>query len=314
MILNINGENVKKAVLITGPTATGKSSLALAVAKKFNGEIVNADSMQVYKGMDIGTAKPEKEVMESIPHHLYSICELTERFSAGEYAKKASSVIFDILEKGALPIIVGGTGLYTRALVKGFFQERCVDLTVEASLKKTKEKLGNGYLYRLLKKVDPLFASKVELNDSQRIIRGLTFYFTNCFPLSGMWKENEPFLKDVEYITIGLTADRAELYEEINLRVDEMFEKGLLDEVKGLLVKPEYRELHCFKAIGYRELIDYFDGLITLDKAKEEIKKNTRRFAKRQITWFKDEKIKWFSVSLKDKKIPVEEILNYINI
>ncbi len=305
---------MKKAVLITGPTATGKSHLAMLLAEKLNGEIVNADSMQVYKGMDIGTAKPTKEDFKKIPHHLFDICEITERFSAGEYAKKASTVILDIFERGKLPIIVGGTGLYTRALVKGFFQERSVDFTVEESLKKTISKIGNSYLYNILKKIDPSFASKVEVNDTQRIIRGLTFYFTNSFPLSSMWKETEPYLKEVEYITIGLTADRKELYEAINKRVDKMFKEGLLDEVKSLLKKPEYRELHCFKAIGYRELIDYLDGNCTIDEAKEEIKKNSRRLAKRQITWFKDEKIKWFTVKPLIKKIPIEEILNYINI
>lgn len=305
---------VRKVVLITGPTATGKSSIALEIAEKFNGEIINADSMQVYKGMNIGTAKPEREAFDRVPHHLYNICELTDRFSAGEYAKKASTIILDIIERGKLPVVVGGTGLYTRALLKGFFQERCVDLTVEQSIKKTIEKLGNAYLHRLLLKVDPVFAEKVEINDTQRIIRGLTFYFTNCFPLSGMWKETKPYLQDVEYITIGLTAERQELYEKINLRVDKMFENGLVAEVKELLKKPEYKALNCFKAIGYRELIDYFDGNLTLEQTKDEIKKNTRRFAKRQITWFKDEKIKWFNLSLSENKIPIEEILNYINI
>jgi tRNA dimethylallyltransferase len=305
---------VKKAVLITGPTATGKSYLAMILAKKFNGEIVNADSMQVYKGMDIGTAKPTKKDFEKIPHHLFDICEITERFSAGEYAKKASTVISDIFERGKLPIIVGGTGLYTRALIKGFFQERYVDTTVEESLKKTIKKTGNSYLYNILKKVDKVFASKVEINDTQRIIRGLTFYFTNCFPLSSMWKETKPYLENIEYITIGLTANRKELYEAINKRVDKMFEEGLIEEVKSLLKKPEYKELHSFKAIGYRELIDFLEGRCTIEQAKEEIKKNSRRLAKRQITWFKDEKIKWFTVKPLIKKIPVEEILNYINI
>ncbi len=303
---------MNKVLVIVGPTSTGKSDVAVKLAEEFQGEIVNADSMQVYKGMDIGTAKPSKEDFARVPHHLFDICEITERFSAGEYAKRASSVIKEIFKRGNLPIVVGGTGLYTHALIFGFFEEENIDKTAEKSLKKTAAKMGTGYLYNFLKNVDAEFAERINPSDTQRILRGLTFYFSTGKPLSSMWDKTKPLLEDVDFIVVGLKADRKKLYEAINLRVDKMITAGLLNEVKTLYSRYNNRELHPFKAIGYRELISYIEGEITLTKAISEIKKNTRRFAKRQLTWFKNKPIKWFDVDPLNKKIPFDEIKDYI--
>ncbi len=303
-----------KVVVIVGPTSTGKSDVAIRLAENFDGEIVNADSMQVYKGMDIGTAKPSKEDFERVPHHLFDICEITERFSAGEYAKKASKVIKEIIDRGKVPFVVGGTGLYTHALIFGFFEEGDIDKTAEICLKQTLDKMGTEYLYGFLIKVDREFAERINPSDTQRILRGLTFYFSTGKPLSSMWDKTRPLLEDVEFIVIGLKAYREKLYQAINLRVDRMITAGLLNEVKSLYSKYKDRQLHPFKAIGYRELIAYIEGEITLSKAIEEIKKNTRRFAKRQMTWFKNKPIKWFEVDPINKKIPFEEIKDYIKI
>ncbi len=303
---------MNKVLVIVGPTSTGKSDVAVKLAEELQGEIVNADSMQVYKGMDIGTAKPSKEDFARVPHHLFDICEITERFSAGEYAKRASSVIKEIFKRGNLPIVVGGTGLYTHALIFGFFEEENIDKTAEKSLKKTAAKMGTGYLYNFLKNVDAEFAERINPSDTQRILRGLTFYFSTGKPLSSMWDKTKPLLEDVDFIVVGLKADRKKLYEAINLRVDKMITAGLLNEVKTLYSRYNNRELHPFKAIGYRELISYIEGEITLTKAISEIKKNTRRFAKRQLTWFKNKPIKWFEVDPLNKKIPFDEIKDYI--
>ncbi len=305
---------MNKVIVIVGPTSTGKSDVAVKLAEIFGGEIVNADSMQVYRGMDIGTAKPSREDFAKVPHRLFDICDLTERFSAGEYAKRASEVIKEILKIGKLPIVVGGTGLYTHALIFGFFEEDTIDKTAEQCLKKTASVMGTAYLYRFLEKVDPEFAEKINPSDTQRILRGLTFYFSTGKPLSSMWNKTRPLLEEVEFIVIGLNADRKKLYEAINLRVDKMVTAGLLNEVKSLYSKYNDRELHPFKAIGYRELISYIEGEIPLTKAINEIKKNTRRFAKRQMTWFKNKPIKWFEVDPLNKKIPFEEIKDYIKI
>ncbi len=305
---------MEKVLVIVGPTSTGKSDIAVRIAEKFEGEIVNADSMQVYRGMDIGTAKPTEEDFEKIPHHLFDICDLTERFSAGEYAKKASEKIKGIIERNKLPIVVGGTGLYTHALIYGFFDEENVDKSTEKALKKTVNVMGTPYLYSFLSKVDPIFASRINPNDTQRIIRGLTFFFSTNKPLSSMWDKTKPLLDKVEFIVIGLRADREKLYKAINARVDKMIQKGLLEEVKRLYKRYGDRELHPFKAIGYRELICYIEGETSLTEAINDIKKNTRRFAKRQMTWFKNKEIKWFEVEPIEGKIPFEEIEDYIKI
>ena len=305
---------MKNVVVITGPTATGKSKVAIQLALSMRGEVVNADSMQVYRGMDIGTAKPSEAERQRVPHHLYDICDPSERFSAGIYLEQANKVIRDILSRGNLPIVVGGTGLYSRALLTGFFEQPELDPTVEDCLLASRNGAGLEYLYRMLQKADPEFSRGISPKDTQRIIRGLSFYFSTGKKLSSMWGNTSSPLKDLAFIVVGLTAERSVLYEAINRRVDRMVASGLLEEVKGLMERYGGKKYHAFKAIGYREMMLAAEGRITISDAVERIKRNTRRFAKRQFTWFKRQTVQWFQVDPLSGKIPVAEIHNFINI
>ncbi len=305
---------MKLVIVIAGPTATGKSKTALELARKLNGEIVNADSMQVYRGMDIGTAKPGKAERLEVPHHLYDICEPSERFSAGAYLSQAEKVIRDILQRDKIPIVVGGTGLYSRALLTGFFEQPEMDSTVEDCFLVTLRRLGPEYLYRMLQKVDPEFSGGISPKDTQRILRGLSFYFSTGEKLSSMWANTRSPLHDLDFIVLGLTADRNRLYEAINRRVEQMMAAGFLDEVRALMNRYPDRNLHAFKAIGYREIMMALAGEISMKEAVERIKRNTRRFAKRQFTWFRGQRLYWFQVDPLAGKIPVAEIYNFINI
>jgi len=305
---------MKHVVVITGPTATGKSKVAIELALSVNGEIVNADSMQVYRGMDIGTAKPSALDRRTVPHHLYDICDPTERFSAGDYLNRAEKVIRDILGRGNLPIVVGGTGLYTRALLTGFFEEPELDPTVEDCLLASYNQAGLEYLYRMLQKVDNTFSRGISPKDTQRIIRGLSFYFSTGKQLSSMWGKTRSPLDDLEFIVIGQNADRTKLYEAINTRVNKMISSGFQEEVSGLIMRFGKKNYHAFKAIGYREMMLVAEGKVSLEDAAERIKRNTRRFAKRQFTWFKAQSVQWFEVDPLSGKIPVAEIHNFINI
>ncbi|NOZ13736.1 MAG: tRNA (adenosine(37)-N6)-dimethylallyltransferase MiaA [Acidobacteria bacterium] len=305
---------MKFVIVITGPTATGKSRAALELARKLNGEIINADSMQVYRGMDIGTAKPGKAERLEIPHHLYDICDPSERFSAGTYLSQAEKVIRDILQRGRLPIVVGGTGLYTRALLTGFFEQPEMDSTVEDCFLVTLGRLGPEYLFRMLQKVDPEFSGGISPRDTQRVLRGLSFYFSTGKKLSSMWKNTRSPLHDLDFIVLGLTAERNRLYEAINRRVEQMMAAGFPDEVRGLMVRYPDRNFHAFKAIGYREMMMAVNGDISMEEAVERIKRNTRRFAKRQFTWFRGQTVQWFQTDPLAGKIPVAEIYNFINI
>ncbi len=284
----------------------------MELAGRFRGEIINGDSMQVYRGMDIGTAKPSIAARAGVPHHLYDICDVSERFSAGDYVTLAVAAIRDVLDRNQLPIVVGGTGLYLRALLNGFFDEPRLDMTVEDSLNCSIDRAGTRYLYRMLERVDPDFASGVSPNDRQRIVRGLTVYFSCGQSLSSLWGDVEKPLPDVRFVIIGLRAGRDALYRAIEKRVDRMMAAGLQDEVKRLYRKAGSADYHAFKAIGYRELIGALEGAYSLEAAVDAIKQNTRRFAKRQLTWFRNEPIQWFDVNLEEGQIPVEEISNFI--
>jgi len=305
---------MKHVVVITGPTATGKSKAAMKLALLLNGEIVNADSMQVYRGMDIGTAKPSELDRRTVPHHLYDICDPTERFSAGDYLNRAENVIRDILNRGNLPIVVGGTGLYSRALLTGFFEQPELDPTVEDCMLVSHSRAGLEYLYRMLQKVDDTFSRGISPKDTQRIIRGLSFYFSTGRQLSSMWDDTCSPLRDLDFIVVGLDADRAKLYEAINSRVDKMVSSGFLNEVSRLMKRYGCKDYHAFKAIGYREMMLVAEGRGSLEDAVERIKRNTRRFAKRQFTWFKGQTVQWFRVDPLLGKIPVAEIHNFIKI
>lgn len=294
------------AVVILGPTCTGKSVLALELADE-RGEIISVDSMQVYKYMDIGTAKPSIYERKKVLHHLIDILTPDNQFTAGEFKREAQKLIPEILARGKIPFLVGGTGLYFLSLIRGMVNIPQVDKRVKEYLIKKHTKIGQDRMYNILKRVDPEYANKIHHNDKQRTLRALEVILQTKRPFSSFLGE-ENIKKDFKYIIVGLDINRNELYERIEKRVDEMIEKGFLNEVKSLLEMGYTEKDPGLKAIGYKELVQYFYGRVSLEKAIEEIKRNTKKYAKRQFTWFKKmPDVMWFNY--KDK----EKIKDYIN-
>lgn len=276
-----------EVVAIVGPTASGKTALSIRLAKEFNGEIINGDSMQIYKGLDIGTAKITEEEMEGIPHHLLSFKEPTESFSVAEFQRLVREKIQDIQSRGKLPIIVGGTGLYIQAVLYDFqFTEEKVDEAARQKYYDELSKIGPEAMHERLAALDPETAKTIHPNNTRRVIRAL-----EMIELHGVSKASEEHNRgDIplyNHLIIGMDIDRTLLYERINKRVDLMMEQGLLEEVRALWEK-NIRNVQSVKAIGYKELYDYFDGIISLDEAIEQIKQNSRRYAKRQLTYFRN--------------------------
>lgn len=281
--------NEKKieVVAIVGPTASGKTALSIKMAKAFDGEIINGDSMQIYKGLDIGTAKITEEEMEGVPHHLLSFKEPTESFSVAEYQTLVREKISEIQNRGKLPIIVGGTGLYVQAVLYDF-QFTKEEVNEEARKKYYDElaQIGPDAMHMKLIELDPETAKTIHPNNTRRVIRAL-----EMVELHGVSKASEEHNRgDVplfNHLIIGLDMDREKLYERINLRVDLMMQQGLLDEVKGLWERG-IRDVQSVQAIGYKELYAYLDGRLTLPDAIEQLKQNSRRYAKRQLTYFRN--------------------------
>ncbi len=291
-----------KILAIVGPTGSGKSELALFLAEKLSGEIINFDSVQVYQELNIGTAKPKKEDIEKVPHHLYSFLKLEEELNAAKFVQIADQVIKKVLERKKVPILVGGTGLYLRALEYGLFPLEIPQDIREKVRKKCEENLKAAY--EELKKLDPIYAKKISPHDKVRINRALEVIYTTSKPFSSFLEENPFFKKEKRYelLKIGLHLPRKVLYEKINKRVLKMIKEGWIEEVKNLLNKGYSPTLKPFKAIGYKHIISYLKAEISLEKAIELIQRDTRRYAKRQITWFKKEPdIIWFSPEEKEK-------------
>ncbi|MBI5206624.1 MAG: tRNA (adenosine(37)-N6)-dimethylallyltransferase MiaA [Candidatus Firestonebacteria bacterium] len=286
----------KELLIILGPTASGKSKLALILAEKNSAEIISADSRQIYKFMDIGTAKPLKEDLQHISHHMIDIVTPDELYSAGEYKNEAEKIIQEIFERGKNVIITGGTGLYIRALIEGIFNSPRRDNKIQEELEKIALEKGHGVLYNELKKVDPISAEKIHINDKYRIIRALEVFKQTGAPIS-RHKTKSTMPINYKYKIFGLNLRREKLYRRINERVDKMISSGLLDEIKKLKQMGYNKSSPGFEGIGYQELWDYLEGEQTLEKAIELIKQNTRKYAKRQITWFKKLKeVTWFDV------------------
>jgi len=297
---------VEKIIAIVGPTGVGKSELAIFLGEKLSGEIINFDSLQFYKELNIGTAKPGEEERKRIPHHLYDLLELNEEFNAAKFVEIADNLIKEIWERGKIPILVGGTGLYLRAFEYGLFPIEVPKEIRENLRKRVDQDLSS--LYEELKRLDPEYAQKISPKDKVRITRALEVIYTTGKPISYFHKENPFFVKKrYNIIKIGLNLPRKELYKKINLRVIKMIEKGWIEEVKNLLEKGYSIELKPFKAIGYKYIIYYLQGRLSLEKAIELIQRDTRRYAKRQLTWFKKEPdVYWFSSDEKEK------ILNFL--
>jgi tRNA dimethylallyltransferase len=280
---------MKPVVAILGATATGKSAVALAVAEALGGEIVNADALQVYRGFDIGTAKPTAEERARVPHHLLDILEPSERFSAGEFARRARRVLAEIGERGSLALVVGGSGLYLRALLEGISPVPPGDPALRRRLRRRLEHEGLPALEAELAERDPATAARLAAGDTQRVLRALEVVLTSGVPLS-RWIERQPFGDQrLPALKIGLTLPRTILYDRIAARVVRMLDRGWLDEVEDLLKRGVEANLPAFQAIGYRQLVEHLRGEASLEEAVEEITRQTRRFAKRQETWFRKE-------------------------
>lgn len=285
-------------ICIVGPTAVGKTEIAIQLAHQLDAEIVSLDSRQIYREMDIGTAKPTADQRGAVPHHLIDCVDVDQPFSVAEYQRLADAVITQIRERGKQIMAVGGAGLYFRGLIDGLFDGPGADAGIRAKLQWEADELGNFALHERLRRCDPEAADRVHPNNLVRVIRALEVYELTGKPISVLqqqWKMDEP---RYSFRAFGLDMPREELYRRIEDRVDLMVEAGLVEEVKGLLERGYPRNCVAMRSFGYKELIDYLDGVRTLDEAIALLKQNTRRFAKRQLTWFRnDPRIEWIDIS-----------------
>ena len=292
---------MNKLIVIVGPTGVGKTKLSIELAKEYNGEIINFDSTQVYKGLDIATAKVTEEEKEGIPHHLIDIKGLDEMYTVYDFQKDARKWIIEIQKKGKTPILVGGTGLYITSLLYGYNLE-------EEKIEQKEYDKSNKELYEMVKKIDP--STSIHPNNRKRLIRYLSYYEATGKKLNEKEKASQLVY---DAFVIGLTTDRQTLYEQIDKRVDNMLQNGLEEEAKNLYDKNiSYKSV--MTPIGYKEFFKYFDGTITKEEAILEIKKNSRHYAKRQYTWFKNKMdVTWFNVDYLNFKKTILEVMQYIN-
>jgi tRNA dimethylallyltransferase len=291
---NVNSKT--PLIIIAGPTGVGKTSLSIILAREFGGEIINADSMQVYRLMDIGTAKPSPEERKLVPHHLLDIVYPDEVYNAARYRQDAEEAIGDIARREKCAFVVGGTGLYIKALTRGLFYFPATDETVHQSLRDRMEKNGLDCLYAELKEVDPEAAEKIHGHDKVRILRALEVFHLTGRPISVYQSEHEFSDSKYDTLKIGLEFDRAKLYGRIELRAREMLEAGLIDEVRGLLAAGYAKDLKPMQSLGYRHVIRYLEDEYTFDEMMRTMIRDTRRYAKRQLTWFRgDPGIRWYA-------------------
>ncbi len=302
------------AVALIGPTAVGKTALSLRLARRINAEIVNVDSIQIYRGLDIGSAKPTLEERRIVPHHLLDIVEPDEPFDAADFSRIAQRAILDIRSRGKAVILAGGTGLYLKTLTEGLAECPGQDPVLRRVFKGMAAARGRHYLHDLLRQADPESAGRIHENDVFRVVRALEVFYATGRPLSAWHKYHRQRRKGImgPWIKIGLMRSRDELYERIEQRVDLMMEHGFVDEVRGLLDKGFNRKLKPLQSLGYRHIIAYLHGELTLHEAVEQLKRDTRRYAKRQITWFRsDPSIRWFNPEGLIKKKDIWRAIEY---
>ncbi|MBE5957878.1 MAG: tRNA (adenosine(37)-N6)-dimethylallyltransferase MiaA [Lachnospiraceae bacterium] len=303
---------MKPLVILTGPTAVGKTAMSVELAKRINGEIISADSIQVYKYLDIGSAKVTQEEMDGVKHYLIDELEPDENFDITVFKDKAVKYIEEIYSKGKVPIIAGGTGFYIQSVLFDIqFEDADADAEYRKELEETVKTKGPEYIHNILRNIDPKSAEIIHYNNVKRVIRALEYYKKTGKPISEhneVQRQNE---SPYNFVYFVLNDDRELLYERINKRVDIMVEDGLFEEVEGLIKKGYSRELNSMQGIGYREVFDFFDGNLTKEETIEKIKLNTRHFAKRQLTWFKREKSVTM-VDLNDFDHDKEKVLSYM--
>lgn len=303
----------EKLLVIVGPTAVGKTALSIELAKKLDGEVISGDSMQVYKGMDIGTAKITPKEMDGIPHYLIDTHDPDELFSAAEFQQRATQHITDVNSRDKLPMIVGGTGLYIQSVIYQYeFSEAKQDEALRRNLEELAQNQGNEVLHLRLQAIDPITADRLHPNDVKRVIRALEIYQLTGTTMAEYQKraKRSPY----QLCLLGLTMERDRLYERINQRVDIMMEKGLEREVRSLLDQGYSKDLVSMQAIGYKEMVEYIEGRLTISDTTELIKKNSRNFAKRQLTWFRSMKeIHWVDAEeQKNGQEFVEKIRSFV--
>ncbi|MDL1970574.1 MAG: tRNA (adenosine(37)-N6)-dimethylallyltransferase MiaA [Candidatus Desulfofervidaceae bacterium] len=300
-------KNKPKIIILTGPTGVGKTNLSLSLAQKFNAEIVNADSMQIYRYLDIGTAKPTPAERAIIPHHLIDIRNPDEDYDAAQFRDDADRVIKNIISQGKHPLIVGGTMLYLKVLTQGIFPSPPVDETLRQRLKQLAEEKGREWLHQYLTQIDPEAAHKIHPTDIVRLIRAIEVYELTGKPIS--WHQRQHGFQEspYDYLKICLHLPRETLYKRINQRVEFMFKQGLVTEVENLLKMGYTPDLKPLQAIGYRHVIAYLKGKWNIEKAKEVTKRDTRRYAKRQLAWWRqDKEVLWFEPQEKEA---IEQII-----
>jgi tRNA dimethylallyltransferase len=297
-----------KAVIICGATGIGKTGFAIELAKKFKGEIIGADSMQVYRHMDIGTAKPTPKERSMVAHHMVDVVDPGESFDAETYAAMAFQKVLDLTDRDTIPFVVGGTGLYIKSLVFGLFDADPADPVIRNRLKEEAELKGSLFLHQKLGNCDPETAAKLHVNDTYRIIRALEIYEVTGIPISEYHRHHRFKSHRLDTLSFCLQMDRDRLYERIDARVDEMIQAGLLDEVKQLLDAGYSSALKSMQSIGYRHMVEFLTGHMAWEEAVRTLKRDTRRYAKRQMTWFRaDPEIIWVASE------PSEDIENRIS-
>lgn len=280
----------KPLIVLTGPTAVGKTSLSISLAKAVNGEIISADSMQVYKGMDIGSAKIRKEEMQGVTHYLVDILEPEEEFHIVKFQELAKAAMEEIYAKGKIPILVGGTGFYIQAVTRDIdFTQAEQETSYREELEQLAKEKGAEYLHEKLREVDPKSAENIHANNVKRVIRALEFYHQNGTPISEHNEEQKQQTSPYNLAYFVLTAPREILYERIDRRVDQMMKEGLLEEVKSLRERGCHRGMVSMQGLGYKEILAYLEGEYPLEEAVRILKRDTRHFAKRQLTWFRRE-------------------------
>ena len=313
---------MNKVIILLGPTGVGKTAVSILLAKALDTEIISADSMQIYKGMDIGTAKPSPTELKGIRHHLISILSPSEPFSAGMFRDMAVKIIEELHSMGKIPVVTGGTGLYIKTLTRGLFEGPPADWHLREELIEEEKLFGKNYLYEKLKRLDPVSADKIKPQDTRRILRAIEVFLKGEKPISE-FQHSGTTPQDYEFIKIGLLRDRNELYAMIEQRVDKMIEAGLTDEVKRVFKAvsadssriTHYASRSSMQSLGYKEISLYLDGMMSLEDAVKLLKKRTKMYAKRQFTWFKKEPdIQWVDVTgITDADKVLAKIMNEVS-
>jgi len=284
-----------RIVAVLGPTATGKSALALAIAERFGGEIVNCDSTAVYRGFDIGTDKIAPGERRGVPHHLIDIVEPTEEYTAAQFARDAAAAIRDIQARGALPIVVGGTGFYFRALTRGLFPGPGADAALRGRLEAIAARRGVPFLHRMLRRVDAPSAGRIQPRDLKRLVRALEVFFLTGRPLTAHFADTAPPMADLQVLAVALRLPAAQISDRVTRRVDEQFDRGLLDEIRGLLARGVPESARPFGGLVYRQALEHLHGVRDEAATRALIAQENRRYARRQLIWFRKEpNLVWF--------------------